>query len=118
MNNEQTNIPVRNDVIETPKDQTYDGTITKITVTTWREHLKDRPESLEKFAEKDRDKKIIYIEYTTAAGLLGNQTIRYYAKPSDRSVLGKFLIKYNQLLIGTPVKVHFDGEGNSSILVK
>lgn len=117
MTTNQQTIPTKEDVQQSPRDVILDAVITKTSVLTWRELLKDKPGAIEKIDEANRDKLIINIEYETAAGFQGSQAVTHYPKPSDRTKLGKLLMKYGSIQTGTSIKISFDGEGNQTILV-
>jgi len=111
----------KDSVVDSPKDTILDGVVTEISeVTTWREHLtaQGNEKSIDKFPNPDQE--IVHISYETAGedAIRGVDTVAYYEKPRDRSKLGKLLKKYGDLKEGTPVKIQFDGEGYSSIVVK
>ena len=48
----------------------------------------------------------------------GTDRLRFYEEPMINSNLGKFIMKYETLKVGTKIKVEFNSDGFSSIKIK
>ncbi len=107
-------MPTKKDLREVPMDCKEDGIIVNVETKTWREMLK--PESLEKFKEENRDDLQIILTYDVK-GFLRTEKFYYTKEPTNTSRLGRYLIKYEEIKVGTKIRVDFDEEGKSNIIL-
>ena len=104
----------KNQIKDVPKDTIQDGIVIAIDKCNWKMIVP--ADKLHKFENPDEE--VLVVKYETKyndSNLKGEDTIRYYAEPFPNSNLGKFLTKYDNLEVGSKVKVTFDGNGFSSI---
>lgn len=107
--------------IETPTDAIEDGTITKLTMMTWREKLTRQMTDPTKLAEAlkkfdNPEETIVLVEFeTNKEKIKGDDAIKHYDPCPTNSKLGKITAKYGNLKVGLPIKIEFDGNGYSSI---
>ena len=100
------------DVVEFPKNEVLEGVVLSIELKKSQEIFGD------KAYEKDKD--VLVVSYEVKGhNLHGIEYFNYFPKGlvPDRSKLGKFLKRYENLKVGTIVKVDFDAEGNYKILL-
>ena len=107
-------IPTKKDLRKVPMDCKEDGVIVNVETKTWREILK--PESLEKFKEENRDDLQIILTYDVK-GFLRTEKFYYTEKTPSTTRLGRYLSKYDEIKVGSKVRVDFDDEGRSSIIL-
>ena len=105
-------LPKKTDVQELPKNTTAEAIITKVEVKTWREIIPE--DKLEKFSEPDEKRIIISCE---GKGFKHTENYKYEEKPSCRSKLGKFLLRYDEIKVSSQIQINFAHESNSSILI-
>jgi len=109
-------IPEVKDLKELPKDVILPAVIIGVDIKTWREILS--PESLAKFDENSIDQPQVIITYE-CQGYRRDDKFTYYEQPSTRSKLGRYMVKYDKFPeIGDEIKVQFDDEGRSNIVIK
>ena len=113
-----TNFKMTKDkVVQSPKDEILEGVIIEVNKTTWANIIP--ADKLHKFTEVD--KHIIQIKYETMFknnSLKGEETYTYYENPMSNSKLGKYLMKYESLEVGKKIKVLFNKDGYSSIMIE
>lgn len=102
-------LPTKEQVVKTPKNETREATVTNVEVTTWRDHLGGDMTKLEKFDEPDQ--KIVVVSYETENGQEASDAFPYYEAPTDKSTIGKYLQKYGKFENGQKIVVYFNGEG-------
>jgi len=108
-------IPTMDDLKEIPKDCIQEGIVIDVDIKTWRELL--NPEALEKFKEENRDQTQVVITYEVSE-IKRDDKLGYYEKPATNSKLGRYMIKYNKFpQAGDKIKIQFDGEGYTNILL-
>lgn len=120
MTEKNLDIPSQKDLIEIPKDETSDATIVDLTLKTWAEITKDEEK---KKKLQDPNGKVLEIKYD-AKGFIRQDVFPIPEKVTTASKYGRFLIKYNTAnepdfkpTIGMQIKVLFDGEGKTNIII-
>jgi len=109
-------IPEVKDLKELPKDVILPAVIIGVDIKTWREILS--PESLAKFDENSVDQPQVIVTYESQ-GYRRDDKFTYYEQPSTGSKLGRYMVKYDKFPeIGDEIKVQFDDEGRSNIVIK
>lgn len=104
-------------VKEVPKDVILDGVLVDVEKTTWANIIE--PDKLHKFDNPGDEIIRVKYEYKFENDVLkGEQTFKYYEKPMCNSNLGLFLLKYDELKVGTKVKIDCSGEGFPSIKIR
>ncbi len=111
----------KEDIVETPKDIVLEGVIVGIKKGTLQEHFDEieRPDIAAKFT-KGLDDTYIFVEYETAhngLNIKGSDRFKHYSPPMDNSNYGKFLMKYSNVGIGGKIKIMFNGEGFSKVIL-
>ena len=114
------NIPTQKEVIEVPKDETANAIIVDLQIKTWLEITKDETK---KKNLKDPNGRVLEIKYD-ANGIIRHDIFPIPEKVTTASRYGRYLIKYNiendldfKPSIGDKIKVFFDGESRSNILI-
>ena len=115
---EKLELPQAKDLNQIPKDETSKAIIIDLVLTTWKEMTQD---PVKKATASDEPVlKIIY----EAKGFKRNQAFGLPAFLTNASKYGRFIEKYNvkedpefQPTVGMVIKVFFDGEGKSNIII-
>lgn len=114
-------LPTIDDLIVIPKDKTMPAIILNAEVKTWREILENKPESLNKFPEDNKDDKRVVIKYEVKLlddkSHISEDNLVYYENPTTGTYLGQFIQKYGSWETGTEIKVLFDKESKPKILL-
>lgn len=117
---EELNIPTQKDLIKIPKDESANAVIIELKIKTWSEITKDETK---KKNLTDPNGKVLEIKYD-AAGIIRHDIFPIPERITTSSRYGRFCIKYNidnydgfRPSIGMKIKVFFDGDGRSSILI-
>jgi hypothetical protein len=105
----------REDVVERPKNETREGVVVDVEMTTAKAIFGDNL-----LPKQYPDRRMINVTYEIAElGLRGSKALTFFPPGSvpSNSGLGRFLKRYGSLKPGTLVKVDFDGEGKYNLLV-
>ena len=113
MTNLNVKLPTKADVKTLPKNQTLDAVIIDVEIKTWREIIADNTKLL-KF--ENPDQQMIVVKYDVQ-GIILSETFPYNENPSDRSKLGRFLNRYEDIQVGNKILVDFDAESKANILL-
>lgn len=120
MEKDLTNLPTRKDLKVIPKDETKDAVIVDLEISTWGEITKDEEK---KKKLKNPDDKVLLIKYDVD-GLIRRDMLPIRDNPTTSSKYGRFIVKYDtennpefKPIVGMKVKVLFDADGNSDILL-
>lgn len=106
------NLPTKNDVREVPRNDVVDATVIDIQVKTWRDIIsKDK---IDKFDNPEEEQ--IIVKYD-AQGFVREEKFRNDTNPTTTSKTGRYLVRYDEFKVGQTIKVDFDNEGKSSILL-
>ena len=109
-------IPTLEDLKKVPADEIVEAVIIDVKLHTWREKVKDIENT--KFKEEDYDKEIVTIKFDYN-GFIRDETYYFSEEPTTTSQLGRFMVKYGEYpKIGAKVKVFFDEDSKSKIVVK
>jgi len=121
MENTLLDLPKAKDLKAIPKDTILEGVIIDLEIKTWLELTKNEEK---KKNLKNPDGKVLCIKYEVV-GLLRNETIPISDNPTTNSRYGRFILKYNidddknfMPTVGMKIKVMFDSEGKSEIILK
>ena len=109
----ELNIPKEKDLKVIPKDKTLDGVVLALEVKTWNELTKD-DDKRKKL--KNPDGKVLRVLYEVS-GFKRNESFPFTDNPTTSSRYGRYIVKYGDYTIGQVIKVQFDGEGDSLIIL-
>ena len=109
----ELNIPKEKDLKVIPKDKTLDGVVLELEVKTWDELTKD---DTKRKNLKNPDGKVLRVLYEVA-GFKRNESYPFTDNPTTTSRYGRYIVKYGDFTIGQVIKVQFDGEGDSSVII-
>lgn len=109
---ENLNLPTKENLRQVPKDEIVDATVINLEVKTWRDFIS--ADKLEKF--DNPDEKLIFVKYDYN-GFIREEKFAYHETPTTTSRLGRYLVKYDKFEIGSQIKVQFDEEGKSNIVL-
>jgi len=108
----ENKLPTKNDVREVPKNDVIEAIVIDIQVKTWKELIsKDK---IDKFDNPEEEQ--IIVKYD-AKGFIREEKFKNEANPTTTSKTGRYLVRYEEFKIGQKVKVDFDNEGKSTILL-
>lgn len=110
---EKINIPKAKDLKVIPKDETLDAIVVDLEVKTWSELTKD-PEKRKNLREPEGT--VLIVKYD-AAGFIRTDNFPFTENPTTTSRYGKYIEKYGEFEVGQKVKVLFDEDGRSDILL-
>ena len=106
----------KENVVASPKDEILNGVIIGIEKGLLSEFVK--PEVHHKFDNLQQETLNILIDCDFKDKKIKvTDRLPYYAEPMTNSKLGKFLNKYEELIIGAQIKVIFDSDGFGKIKV-
>lgn len=108
----ENQLPTIKDVREVPKNDVVDAAVIDIKVKTWRDIIS--AEKIDKFDNPDEEQIIVKYE---AAGFIREEKFRNDKNPTTTSRTGRYLVRYSEFKIGQIIKVDFDNDGKSSILL-
>lgn len=109
-----TTLPTQEDVTKLPKDETQQATVLSIIMEDWEKHLTQ--EQSNKFGDNKKDVQV-FIKYETEQGFIGEDNLKHYDKPTDRTKLGKYLVKYGDFAVGQEIKILWDDKSKPTILL-
>ena len=105
------------DVVASPVDEVLEGVIVKIEKGLLSEFVPAQVH--DKFDNLEQETLNIHFETKyNDKNLKGTDRIAFYEEPMTNSKLGKFLTKYEELKVGTKIKVDYDEKGFGSIRLK
>jgi len=107
------NIPKQTDLKVIPKDATVDAVVVDLEVRTWIEITKDEEK---KKNLRDPEGKVLCLKYD-AAGFLRNEIFPFSENPTNTSRYGRYITKYGDFELKQTIKVLFDDEGKSNIIL-
>lgn len=100
----------KSEVVQSPKDEILDGVIIQFQRGKLKEFLK--PEVHPKFDNLDQETLVLHFETRFNDKIIkGTDRMPYYEEPMSNSKMGKFLNKYDKMIIGAKVKIMYDGDG-------
>ena len=121
INKKTIGLPKFRDLKVIPKDETVEAVIIDLVLKTWQDITKDEEK---KKKLKNPEDQVLIVKYD-AGGFIRNETFPLSDNPTTSSRYGRFCLKYNpdgdsewEPYIGMQIKVLFDDEGQSSILLK
>lgn len=113
MTQQELNIPKLQDLKVIPKDETLDAVVIDLDVQTWEQLTKDNEK---KKNLRDPDGKVLIVKYD-AAGFIRSDNFPFTENPTNTSRYGRFIEKYGDFKVGQKIKVLFDEDGKSDILL-
>lgn len=109
----ELDIPKKEDLKVIPKDEILQGVVLELDVKTWYELTKDETK---KKNLKDPDGKVLKVFYEVD-GFKRNESFPFTDNPTTTSRYGRFIVKYGNFAVGQTIKVQFDDEGKSTIII-
>ncbi len=106
-------LPGKEDLREVPKDTKEDGIVIDVSIKSWKEIITD-PEKLTRF--KNPDALQVIVKYDVK-GFIREEKFNYDEKPTTTSMLGRYIVKYDTPTVGQKIRVDFDEDGHSSIIL-
>lgn len=109
----ELNIPKQIDLKAIPKDDIIEGIIINLEVKTWNDITKDETKRKNL---KNPDGKVLFVKYEVDE-LIRENKFPFTEKPTTNSKYGRFIIKYGDFAIGQKIKIQFDSDGYTEIIV-
>lgn len=109
----ELNIPKQEDLKVIPKDETLSAIVLELEVKTWTDITKDE---LKKSKLKDPQGKVLIMSYE-AAGFKRGAIFPFTDNPTTSSRYGRYIVKYGDFKVGQEIKVQFDAEGDSEVIL-
>ncbi len=108
------NIPKQKDLKVIPKDTIVDAVVIDLEETTWKDLTKDATKAKNL---KNPDGCVLIVRYD-AQGFIRNDTFPFeLGQTTSTSRFGRYCEKYGDFTIGQKIKVQFDEEGKSEIVL-
>ncbi len=107
------NIPKKEDLMVIPKDETLEATIVDLEVKTWLDITQDQTKRTNL---RDPEGTVLVVKYD-AAGLIRQDIFPFSKNPTTTSRYGRFIEKYGDFKISQTIKVQFNEDGNSDIII-
>jgi len=111
-------IPTMDDIRKLPVDKKVDGIIIDVDIKTWREIIHpDKLDLFNKDGKDNRDQAMVVVTYEVE-GFKRDAKYPHHEKPTSKSPLGRFMIKYDAYpKVGMKVIIDFDEESKPTLLV-